>query len=77
MKEEKRKIKLKEGQPKKLEIIIGNSAIKVSGSKPRSVPLSELQLWLDTGRFELVEEATEQSDTAKKKPEKKKDGGES
>lgn len=49
---ETRKIILKKGGPAKIEKTIGTSTIKAVRGKPVEVPLEDLQMWLNTGRFE-------------------------
>lgn len=48
------KIRLRKGQPKSIEIIAANKSIKASGQTAVSVPETDVQFWLNTGRFELV-----------------------
>ncbi|HRH40390.1 MAG TPA: hypothetical protein PKY82_02010 [Pyrinomonadaceae bacterium] len=65
MSDEKAKIILKEGL-KKREIGIGGKFVKVEPGTPVEVPLADLQLWLNTGRFDQVNEPV--SDLPKELP---------
>lgn len=58
MSEEKAKIILKDGLNKR-EITISGRTIKAEPGKPIEVPLGDLQLWLNSGRFDRVDKPIE------------------
>ncbi len=62
MSDEKVKIILKSEYKKAREITVGNKSVKAIPGKAVEVVLGDLQMWLNTGRFELVEEIQTVSD---------------
>ena len=68
-KEETVGIKLKKDQPKSIEITVGNNTITATKNKVVKVPLSELQMWLNTGRFDKTTKTNAEIEAAKSQDE--------
>lgn len=67
-KEQKEKIILKSEYTKPREVSVGDHVLRALPGKPVEVPLSQLQMWLNTGRFDWIQPEADDSDLPKELP---------